>query len=552
MSGRCIEKLPHKTDVCNSSDGLQVFENADGTYTGFCFACNTFVSDPYNGGKPSENLAKYSIDHDKWFKEILSLKTFEVKQRALIEETLQHFGVKVALNQEDGKTPVVMYFPFTKNNAVVRYKAKLLPEKRMWWIGNKSDVDMFGWEQAVASGSRKLFITEGEPDACALYQALRLRNAGTKWEGNIPAVVSLTNGSSGVKGDFNRHFQEIRTRFDQIVLAFDQDEAGRKAVQEAMQIFPSALSATLPAKDANDAVLQGKSAALAISVLFRSNTPKNTRLVWGASLHEAGRQQAQWGLEWPWEGLTQLTRGMRFGETYYLGAGVKMGKSEIVNTLAADLIMRHKLKVFLAKPEETNKKSYQMVVGKVAGRIFHDPTIPFDYEAYDAASARVGDNLCLLNLYQHLGWDSLRSDIMASVEQGCKAVFIDPITNLTNGVSSGETNTLLQDVAQQLAAIAKDLELLVFIFCHLKAPDSGPAHERGGKVLSHQFSGSRAMMRSCNMMLGLEGNKDPDLPAEERNIRKLVILEDREFGASGNVKLYWDPKTGLFNEMREE
>lgn len=239
---------------------------------------------------------------------------------------------------------------------------------------------------------------------------------------------------------------------------------------------------------------------------------------------------------------------MRFGETYYLGAGVKMGKSEIVNTLAADLIMRHKLKVFLAKPEETNKKSYQMVVGKVAGRIFHDPTIPFDYEAYDAASARVGDNLCLLNLYQHLGWDSLRSDIMASVEQGCKAVFIDPITNLTNGVSSGETNTLLQDVAQQLAAIAKDLELLVFIFCHLKAPDSGPAHERGGKVLSHQFSGSRAMMRSCNMMLGLEGNKDPDLPAEERNIRKLVILEDREFGASGNVKLYWDPKTGLFSE----
>lgn len=114
MSGRCIEKLPHKTDVCNSSDGLQVFENADGTYTGFCFACNTFVSDPYNGGKPSENLAKYSIDHDKWFKEILSLKTFEVKQRALTEETLQHFGVKVALNQEDGKTPVVMYFPFTK------------------------------------------------------------------------------------------------------------------------------------------------------------------------------------------------------------------------------------------------------------------------------------------------------------------------------------------------------------------------------------------------------------------------------------------------------
>lgn len=51
-------------------------------------------------------------------------------------------------------------------------------------------------------------------------------------------------------------------------------------------------------------------------------------------------------------------------------------------------------------------------------------------------------------------------------------------------------------------------------------------------------------------MIGIEGNKDPDLPAEQRNVRKLVLLEDREFGASGRVPLYWDSKTGLFNEMK--
>jgi twinkle protein len=52
------------------------------------------------------------------------------------------------------------------------------------------------------------------------------------------------------------------------------------------------------------------------------------------------------------------------------------------------------------------------------------------------------------------------------------------------------------------------------------------------------------------MMIGLEGNKDPELPDEERNIRKLKILEDRNLGASGVVKLFWDRNTGLFNEMR--
>ena len=56
-------------------------------------------------------------------------------------------------------------------------------------------------------------------------------------------------------------------------------------------------------------------------------------------------------------------------------------------------------------------------------------------------------------------------------------------------------------------------------------------------------------MRSCQMMLGLEGNKDPDLELEQRNIRKLVILEDRVFGESGFIRLYWDKNTGLFNEI---
>ena len=37
----------------------------------------------------------------------------------------------------------------------------------------KKDVDLFGWDQAVAEGGRKLFITEGECDAAALYQVLK-------------------------------------------------------------------------------------------------------------------------------------------------------------------------------------------------------------------------------------------------------------------------------------------------------------------------------------------------------------------------------------------
>lgn len=205
--------------------------------------------------------------------------------------------------------------------------------------------------------------------------------------------------------------------------------------------------------------------------------------------------------------------------------------------------------MFLVKPEESNNKTYKLVAGKLAGKIFHDPNIPFDEEAYNKAGEELKDKLYMLNLYQHVGWETLKNDIRAAAVEGCTAILIDPITNLTNGMEAAAANVKLQEIAQELSAMALDLNVVIFIFCHLRNPESGPPHERGGEVLSSQFAGSRAMARSCNLMLGIEGNRDPNLQPEERNIRSLVLLEDREHGETGRFKLYWDRATGLFNEI---
>ena len=226
-----------------------------------------------------------------------------------------------------------------------------------------------------------------------------------------------------------------------------------------------------------------------------------------------------------------------------------MGKSELLNALAAHFIQEHGWKVFMAKPEEANNKTYKLVAGKIVGKIFHDPKVEFDYEAYDRAGEVIADKIAMVNLYQHLGWESLKEDIREAASNGCTAIFIDPITNLTNGMSAADANTKLQEIAQELAAMALDLNVVIFIFCHLKSPDSGPDHEHGGQVLSSQFAGSRAMMRSCNLMIGIEGDKSPELPLEQKNMRELVLLEDREFGNTGRFPLYWDQNTSLFNEV---
>lgn len=549
--GTCVEKLPHS---CGSRDGLQVFFS-DGKHSGYCFACAKYVPDPYYDkpkGYTPKHREKTKEEIQAEIEEISNLPSVALPTRGLTKETVEYFGVKVALSQVDGTTPVVVYFPCEVDGKVTGYKARILEEKKMWSVGDVKATDLFGWQKALESGAKKLYITEGEYDAMALHQALKTKQKGTVWESYNPAVTSVTNGASGAKANIVRGHDKITKSFNEVILVFDKDGPGKKATEDVMLVLPTAKTVDLPGKDANECLLAGKSVALCNAVLFKAVVPKNTRLVWGTALYQSARKPAEWGLSWPWEKLTELTRGIRFGETYYIGGGVKMGKSEVVNAIAKHFMIDHNLPVFLAKPEESNVKTIKMVLGKVAGRIFHDPKIPFDDAAYDAAAEAVGNKLCLLNLYQHLGWDTLKADIVGAVHQGCRAVFIDPITNLVNGVSSGETNTMLQDIAQQIAFMAKDLDVVVFIFCHLKAPTTGEPHERGGKVLSHQFSGSRAMMRSCNYMIGIEGNKDPDLPVEQRNMRKLVLLEDREFGNVGTVRLYWDDKTGLFNEVVED
>lgn len=538
---KCVEKI----------GSIQVFQKEDGTYDAFDFAKGIFIPDPYKDKPPGYKpvvIKKSQEQIDAEITEINDFPTKDLPDRKLRKESLNYFGIKTGVSEQDGNTPVSHYYPYTREGEHVAYKIRIIEDKRMWIVGSFKDVDLFGWEQALATGAKRLIITEGELDAVAYYQICKDQNKGTAYADLHPAVVSLSNGASSAVSILTKKLRQIREHFKEIVLAFDMDEAGKKAAEDVLKVIPDVLVAHLPSKDINDCLMEGRSKACYNAIQFNAKKPKNSRIVSGNELHESAKEQAAFGIPWPWKHITELTRGIRWGETIYLGAGQKQGKSEVVNTLGAHF-MRMGYKVFMAKPEESNKKTYKLVAGKLMGKFFHDPNKHFDEEAYEEAGKLMKDKLYMLNLYQHLGWETLKADIREAASDGCKAIFIDPITNLTNGMNAADANVKLQEIAQELSAMALDLNVVIFIFCHLRNPDGGPPHERGGEVLSSQFAGSRAMARSCNLMLGLEGNRDPNLTPEERNMRTLVLLEDREFGEVGRFKLYWDAATGMFNEI---
>lgn len=569
--GRQIDELPH---TCGSRKGLKVFLEDDGeTISGYCFACGTRVEHPYGVPKdladvilPPKKTAKQTVEE---MAEVEGFPTVDLPLRRLRVKNLEKFGIKVAMSEADGKTPQAAYFPYTKGGKVTGYRVKTmgLEKNFAYSVGDMSGVDLFGWEQAKASGAYRLIITEGEFDAVAVDAIFERQGKDPSYH---PAIVSLNYGAGAARNSLTKVAAEIRKRFKEVILCFDDDEPGRKAAADCAYVLPDAVSVALPYKDANECILQGAQKAAYDAIAFRASKPKNTRIVLGEELHEAAKKPATYGeLTWPYPKLNAKTRGIFYGTTTYIGAGVKMGKSELLNDIGAHFITEHDVKVFMAKPEEANDKTYKLLAGKIAGRRFHDPDVEFDEEAFDKAGERIKGKLGMLNIYQHVGWQNLKEDIIAAAEWGAKAVFIDPITNLTNGVASAEANTVLQGISQDLSAMAKDYNFAAFIFCHLKAPEGNLSkeqrmnkynqgktiglgncpHELGGDVLSSQFAGSRAMMRSCDLMLGLEGNKDEELDEIQRSTRHIKILEDRNFGESGSFPLFWNKATTRFSEI---
>ncbi|NOQ73262.1 MAG: hypothetical protein GQ574_14745 [Crocinitomix sp.] len=567
MSGVCVDKLSHS---CGSRQGLQVYANSEtGKVDGYCWSCKTWVPNPYGEEKTIDQVDLPEPKSEAQIQEELAAidgyYVQDLPHRKLRADSLAKFNIKVGVSEEDGKTPSETYFPITKGGKTTGYyvKTAFKPTKQ-WSIGGVKDGDLFGWERAIRSGASRLIITEGLEDAVAAEKMYEMYNNKPEYH---PAFVSLPNGVNSVEKCLTKHASDIKRLFKDVILNFDNDEPGQAAVQKALMILPTARVVILPEKDANECIIKGVKEAAYKAYAFKAHVPKNTRIILGEDLHEAAKHPTPYGeLTWPYPKMDKLLRGVRYGETVYIGSGVKMGKSELLNDIAGHFIRAHNVPVFMAKPEEENKKTYKLMCNKMVGKVFHDPDVDFDYEAYDKAGEMLKGKLMMVDLYQHLGWSSLKSDIVAAVSMGAKAVFIDPITNLTNGMSSGDANTKLQEIAQDLASMAHDLNVVIFIFVHLKAPegmiskdlrakkyDKGDyvglgncPHEFGGDIVSNQFAGSRAMMRSCNLMIGLEGNKDSELQEEVRNMRWLSILEDREFGNSAKVPLYWDKRTTLF------
>ena len=175
-------------------------------------------------------------------------------------------------------------------------------------------------------------------------------------------------------------------------------------------------------------------------------------------------------------------------------AGVKVGKTEWLSEMVHHIIHTEQKPVFLAKFEQSPGQTLKAIAGKADKKPYHSPEAVdnklFTQEDLNAAIKKLEGKVYQFNAgYSEAGqgdlWERMKPVIRYLVlEEGVRDVFIDPITQLTDGMTPSETETYLRKFSNEVQGLAQDLGFFYYIFCHLKEPNQGTPHEEGGRVKS--------------------------------------------------------------------
>lgn len=449
------------------------------------------------------------------------------------------YGCRVGIDEGTGDVSELCY-PYGGG-----WKIRKLPKK---FFSNGKKKGLFG--QGVVKSST-LVIVEGEEDAMACYQMMV-----SKWQYNPPAVVSLPDGATSL-GVLTEEMDFILSH-DKVVLCMDNDEAGRAGVRKITSLLTMPVHiAKMPEKDANDCLLKGMQAEF-IQAMMDAKLHKPETILSVKDCLEDARKLPEWGRLYPWPSLNKLTYGRRDGDGRYVAAGTKIGKTEELSQMVHHIIEVEKLPVMLFKFEQGAGETVKAVAGKVAHKRFNIPDLGITQEELDEAIDHVDGKIYIFDTYMNgddddaLLWDRMKPAIRhAVVNLGVKDIFIDPITQITDGLLASETDVELRRFSNQLAGMAHELGFFYHCYAHLKAPTHGPSHEEGGRVKTSQMRGSRAMAEKCKLAIGITRDLYADDPVE-KNTSTFHVLLNSGVGKTGSFPVYYDDVTGDYLEPRTE
>ena len=535
------DKVHQPCPVCDSSDAVGV--NEDGSAK--CFSCDTFMPN-YKESCEGKNM---EVQKDNTFKQPdnIEVGSFSaLTDRKISKDTAQKYGVKV-VHDLQGNVIKHMY-PFYNGYEISATKTRSVNDKIFFWHGTKAETGLFG--QQLFIGGKYITITEGECDAMAAYELL-----GSKW-----AVVSIKSGASGAVRDIKENL-EFFDDFENVIVAFDNDKAGKEASQKVARLFkPSkAKILSLPNgwKDPND--------------MLRSNKHKEFVEAWWASkvytpsgvinvseqrdkFHNRERKTS---IPYPWEGLNEKLYGLRQGELVTLTGGTGLGKSSVTRELEHHLIKNTADNVGVIALEEDWRRTIDGILSIEANaRLYIDQEREkFSREELDKFFDVLydGDNKNRVWVHSHFGTNDI-DDIFSKLRYmiigcECKWVVVDHLHMLVSAVHEGDERRAIDSIMTKLRSLVEETGAGIVLVSHLRRVDGNKGHENGIEVSLSHLRGSNSIGQLSDCVIALERNQQSDDIDEARTTR-MRVLKSRYTGDVGLAShLLYDKDTGRLSEV---
>lgn len=461
-------------------------------------------------------------------------------QRLLNKDTCEKY--KYFVGEYKGKPcQVACYYDST--GAICGQKVRF-PDKSFIILGKVTGC-LYGSQ--LWSKGKKIVITEGEIDCLTVSQL----------QGNQWPTVSIPNGAQAAKKAIEANLEYL-SNFEEVILMFDMDDAGRKASKECAQILPlgKAFIASLPCKDPNECLKNGKGKDV-LSAIWNAKPYRPDGIVAGIDLYDScvnNVDDLSDTVPYPWEALNKYTRGIRHGELYVITSGSGMGKSTLVRELEYYCgVVRGELCGVVALEESTRKTGLELMSIHLSKRILLDPKGVTQEQRKEAFESTLGTGNFFL--YDHFG--SLDSSNLINklrymiVALGCKRIFLDHISIVVSGMDTdkdGGERKAIDKLMTNLRSLVEETGATMFVVSHLKRPEK-KGHEEGAQVSLSQLRGSGAIAQLADMVIGLERNQQGESP----NILTIRVLKNRFSGETGvSGYLEYDTESGRLKQYDGE
>lgn len=504
---------------CGSSDGV-------GRYTdgAKCFVCGAVIE--------GETTLQAEDKPNSPF--VMGGHYAELANRKITEATCEKWHYQ--LGEVDGKPCQIANYRNLEGKLVaqkLRFKNKDFRVR-----GDGKNLPLYGmwlWRD----GGKSVTICEGEIDALSVSQAMN-----NKWP-----VVSIPNGAGPQAAKCIKEHFEWLDKFDNIVLMFDQDEAGEKALDAVVELLPvgKVKIATLPAKDANETLVRFGPQALT-EAYWNAKTYSPVGIVSGADLSlESLMEGSAKGYKLRLPDLSEKLLGLRKGEITLITAASGIGKSTLLRQMIYELQQDEGLRFGNVFLEENNIKTAQAYIALdnnvPLGRLRYNTAIVAP-EQWAKSKANVIDRH--MWFYNHFG--SLESKkLLAKLRYMATAlnvdfIGLDHISIVTSGLeSSSEGERKDIDILMtNLRSLVEETGVGVVGVVHLKRV-KGKDFNEGAQISLTDLRGSASLEQLSDNVIAIERDQQGDESTEAM----LRVLKCRETGETGPAdKLRWDKSIG--------